>query len=130
MNRYEINSFRSPELTSARTASSLNLLLAIWLIASPFVLAYSLNHSALWDTIVVGILVLCFAAARGLNPVPRLGLSWLNAMLGIWLIISPFVLGYWMLSPALWNNIACGILLGLISLWSGAATPVGRPVVR
>ncbi|HZU34388.1 MAG TPA: SPW repeat protein [Gemmataceae bacterium] len=130
MNRYEINSFRSPELASARTASSLNLLLGIWLIISPFVLPYSLNHAALWDTIAVGILVLCFAAARGMNPVRWIGLSWLNVLLGIWLIISPFVLGYWSVWPALWNNIACGIFLGLVSLWSGAATPVGRQVLR
>lgn len=130
MERTYNNDFRSPELADARMASGLNVLLGIWLIISPFVIGYVFHHSALWNTIAVGILVLWFSATRALNPVRWLGLSWLNCLLAIWLIISPFVLGYWPLSAALWNDIACGIFLGVVTLWSGAATPVPRAMNR
>jgi hypothetical protein len=106
------------------------VLLAIWLIASPFVLAYSRRPAALWDTIVVGIIVLCIAAARGANPLHWIGLNWVTGLLGVWLIISPFVLGYANETAALWNSIVSGVVLGLFALWDGAATPVGRRVTR
>ncbi|MDO8467226.1 MAG: SPW repeat protein [bacterium] len=44
-------------------------------------------------------------------------LSWATMGLGLWLVVSPFVLGYWEVSSALWSQIIAGVLLGLIALW-------------
>lgn len=44
-------------------------------------------------------------------------LSWATMALGIWLIVSPFLLGYWRVSSALWSQIAAGVIVGLIALW-------------
>ena len=38
-------------------------------------------------------------------------------VLGLWLIVSPFILGYWEVSSALWSQIISGVLVGLIALW-------------
>ena len=37
-------------------------------------------------------------------------------MLGIWLIVSPFLLGYAALSNALWNQIVLGVIIGILAL--------------
>jgi uncharacterized membrane protein HdeD (DUF308 family) len=37
--------------------------------------------------------------------------STINIIAGIWLIISPFVLRYWHIRAAAWDNIICGIVV-------------------
>src|ERR1051326_9103583 len=37
------------------------------------------------------------------------GPSWLNILLGIWVIISPFVVQFAQLPAAMWNNVILGI---------------------
>ena len=49
----------------------------------------------------------------------RLGSSWVNIVLGIWVIISPFILGVH--SPnVVWSNVVAGVLVGILALlrWS------------
>ena len=40
-----------------------------------------------------------------------LGIGWLNAIFGVWLIISPFALGFAQDTSGMVNNIATGLLL-------------------
>ena len=54
-------------------------------------------------------------------PVPerrRYGSSWVNVLLGIWVIISPFVFG--MNVKGIWNNVTVGALVGILAIlrWS------------
>lgn len=44
-------------------------------------------------------------------------LSWVTLVLGVWLIVSPFVLGYWRVTSALWSQMVVGVLISLIALW-------------
>lgn len=43
--------------------------------------------------------------------------GWLNLILGLWMLSSPWILGYWEVTLVLWNQITTGVLLLLISLW-------------
>lgn len=45
-----------------------------------------------------------------------LGANWVNAILGIWVIISPFVLGFSRNQTAMWNNVATGGAVLLVAL--------------
>lgn len=45
-------------------------------------------------------------------------LPWLNVILGIWLIVAPFVLGYSTLTNAMWNDIIVGVLVAVIAFFS------------
>lgn len=47
-----------------------------------------------------------------------LGLGWVEVLLGLWLIISPFVLGFAHEKIGLLNNIITGIVLILVTLAS------------
>jgi len=39
-----------------------------------------------------------------------------NAVAGAWLIVSPWVLGFQGISPAMWTMVATGIVLGAVAL--------------
>ena len=80
-------------------------------------------QAATWDTAVVGVVVLLLAWTRAANPDRYIGLSWVNLLLGIWLIISPFVLAYSTSPHATWNDVILGIVVGILAIWSAVATP-------
>jgi hypothetical protein len=42
------------------------------------------------------------------------GSSWVNILLGIWVIISPFVLG--MNPKGIWNNVVAGAVVGILAI--------------
>jgi hypothetical protein len=111
------------------TASGLNILAGIWLIISPFVLGFAHTATPLWNTLIAGVIVGLLAIGRVVNPNRSVGLSWINLLLGIWLIISPFLLpgyggayypSYTVATP---NDVVLGIVVGLLAIWSLASTP-------
>lgn len=48
-------------------------------------------------------------------------IPWFNFTLGLWLIISPFLLGYSHLRAAMWNEIIVGVLILIFSTTVGAS---------
>ncbi|MEN2982872.1 MAG: SPW repeat protein [Thermus sp.] len=42
--------------------------------------------------------------------------DWVNLVLGVWLILSPWLLGFSGLTNATWNAILVGILVGALAL--------------
>jgi hypothetical protein len=44
------------------------------------------------------------------------GPAWINLLVGIWMFISPWVLGYAVVTPALWNALIVGLLLAIVAL--------------
>ena len=110
-----------------KVASGLNILAGIWLILSPFILGYSYITGALWNDIIIGAAVLILAAVREWGKTEETTwASWVNLVLGIWLIIAPFVIGYSAESTPLWNDVLLGILVAALAGWSGSAAPVVR----
>jgi hypothetical protein len=92
-------------------SSWVNILLGIWAIISPFILGFH-SSSAVWSNVVAGIIVGILALLRwGMH---RPGWSWLNLILGIWLVISPFVL--FLSAAAMWNNVILGIIVAAFAL--------------
>ncbi|MGH8228039.1 MAG: SPW repeat protein [Steroidobacteraceae bacterium] len=122
----------------ARAASGINVLLGIWLIISPWVFGYaSADDQAMWNAVSTGGLVLILAATRYAQPHTGSGMSWVNFLLGLWAIASPWVFVYANQGSAMWNNVATGIVIALIAIWSRSATsqeyrrhgPLPRPAV-
>lgn len=118
--------FREPPVDRRETrseivgASGLNVLLGIWLIIAPFVLVYA-DVEALWNDIIVGIIIAVLAGVRISGVFGSTWLSWVNFVLGLWLVIAPFVLGY-LTGRALWNDVIVGITVAALAVWSVAAT--------
>ncbi len=125
------------------SASGINIIAGIWLIISPFVLGYvdfgragSTGASLATSTdLVVGFVIVVIAAIRffGARNIgvelfhnQTVWLSWLNAVLGLVLIASPFLFHFTDLSAAYWNNIIVGVIVAILSAWNAL---VSRPAV-
>lgn len=109
-------------MNNTKLPSILNILAGIWLIIAPFILGYSSITGALWNDIIVGAAVLLFAIVRAVGDARANWASWIDLLLGIWLIIAPFAIGYSAISAALWNDIILGIAVVVFALWSGGST--------
>ncbi len=97
-----------------------NLVLGIWLVLSPWALAYTGEETAALNAYIVGaiIAVAAFAALIAFQKWEE----WVNAGLAAWLIVSPFILGFSALTTALWNQIIVGLLVGCLAIWAAVAT--------
>jgi hypothetical protein len=105
----------------ARMTSGLNVILSIWLIASPFLLSFA-GAFGMWNAIVVGVIVLVLSWLRFNNPATMPWLSWITALLGVWLIASPFLFGMSGVTALLWDYIAVGVGFVVFGAWSALAT--------
>jgi hypothetical protein len=112
--------------STGSSASWLNILLGIWVIVSPFALAFGVFPRAIWNNVATGAAIAILGIIRTSAP-QHPGWSWSNVILGIWLIISPFVLAFAM-PVALWNNVILGIIVAIVA-WANAATARTRPAV-
>jgi len=106
----------------------LNLILGVWLILSPFVLAYATGHvPAMSNDIGVGVvLVVCSAWIMTVGATAPLGAVAIEALCGLWLIAAPFALRERALTHALANNVIVGAIVLVVSLGE-AWMLTGRP---
>ncbi len=125
MNRVGVNGAEG-----ARTASVLTLFAGIWLIISPFWMGFYTSPVPLWNTLLVGIAVTILALVRACYPSENVGLSWINLILGVWLIVSPFFLPFRDAVVPFRVDLITGIFIGLTALWSMVATPTYARVSR
>lgn len=109
----------SPQIRGRiKGASSVNLVLGLWLIVAPFVLAFT--GAAFINDMLCGIAIAILAGMRVRHPtLATKPASWVNLAIGAWLIVAPFVLNY-LSGPAAWNDIIVGILVLMFAGWSGA----------
>ncbi|MEK7634413.1 MAG: SPW repeat protein [Patescibacteria group bacterium] len=45
-------------------------------------------------------------------------LHWVILVLGLWVLISPWILGFSAFAPAMWSNVVVGVLIIICSLWN------------
>jgi hypothetical protein len=113
----------------------LNVILAVWLFISPWVLGFgyggaetapavangaaAVNNvagTAAWNAWIVAVIVglLSIAAASRFAPWEE----WVNVVLGVWLFFSPWILGYAGLYAATWNSLIVGFLIAGLAIWA------------
>lgn len=94
----------------ASVANWIMILFGTWLFISPWVLSTALSvgeaATANWNFWIVGAIVVLSAALalRDLHPWEE----WTNMILGVWLFLSPWVLGFSQSSNYLWNALIVG----------------------
>ncbi|HYG34455.1 MAG TPA: SPW repeat protein [Clostridia bacterium] len=104
----------------------MNVVLGVWLAVSPFILGFTRLESAMWNNIIIGLLVLVLALMQGSGG--RAG-SMLNVLLGLWLVVSPFALDFAAPVP-LWNNIIVGLLIAIMAVIGRTERTAPAPPVR
>lgn len=120
----------------------INLILAIWLFISPWVLSFGSGvkvgspaangvieavHRAAWNAWVLGVIVGLLA----LSALSRVELwqEWLCVLLGAWIFASPWALGFnGVLGAASWDHWVVGALIFFVS-WSNLSRLRRDPTV-
>ena len=110
--------------TSVRTASGLDMLAGLWLVLAPFLLTFTGITAATINSVVLGALILILAGSREFGEGYRHAWpSWINVIVGAWLIIAPFALGFSASVEAMWSHIIAGAAVVVLALWSALSTP-------
>jgi hypothetical protein len=104
----------------ARVASGVNIVLGVWLIASPWVFGYS-GRSPVLNSAFVGALIAMFAVIRLAASHDSAGVSGMSLLLGFWTIVSPWASGYAANKAAVANNIMVGVFVMAFAIWSARA---------
>ena len=115
--------------SNVKTASGINVLIALWLFVSPFLMGFAGTAFATNLYIVaaiIGILALIRFFATSSDTA---WLSWINIILGLWLFISPFIFGF-IATAITWNVILFGIAIAALASWSSASSAAHHPVAR
>ena len=94
----------------------LNLVLAVVLFVSPWVLGFAGETMAAWTAWVTGVVV-AIVAAIGLFVESARAVDTASLILGIWTIAAPWIVGFAAIALALWTSVIVGILLALIAAW-------------
>lgn len=101
-------------MTERRWKDGANLVLGAWLFVSPWVLGYDGTHAAL-NAYATGAAILIIAAIAAYMPK-----AWeeiINTMIGVWLVMSPFVLTQVPTKIAL-HTVIVGILAAAFAIWA------------
>lgn len=104
--------------SQVKLASGLNFLAGLYLLISTW--SNTVSGGSTVNGVVLGIIVAILAATRFAGASGPWA-SWLDALIGLWMIISPWVYGYggeaWM-----WNAIVVGIIIFVLGAWSATAS--------
>jgi len=97
-----------------RQIAWLSAAIGAWLIVVPLAFGFGTNGSVSANDIALGIILLGlpFWIVPAENRAPG---GWIMMLCGVWLIVSPFVLGYRQTAAATWNDIAAGIATVIVA---------------
>ena len=93
-----------------------NLILGLWLVISPWALNFQAEANPTWNAVILGV-VIAAVALFALFQV-KAWEEWVNLVLGIWLIISPWIIGFSGVVTAMWNAVIVGAVVALLALWA------------
>lgn len=102
-----------------------NIVLGVWCFITPWIVTNKMSHEGAkmmsWNAWIVGaaIVVVAWAALLELKPWEE----WMNLVLGIWLIVTPWIFGFVQDRTSLWNSVLTGFAVAVIS---GLALPTAQ----
>lgn len=93
-----------------------NLILGAWVFVSPWILDYGSSTTAALNAYVMGGGIVVFAMIAAYMPK-----AWeeiINMLLGVWLVVSPFVLGFSAMTVIALHTVVVGILATAFAIWA------------
>ncbi|MER3436451.1 MAG: hypothetical protein C4346_01835 [Chloroflexota bacterium] len=103
-------------------AHGLIILLCIWLFITPWVLKYT--DAAGWNATIVAAIIAAAAAYRFVRREDLEStrwLSWVMIILGLWLIIAPWIISAYEENNEKWNSVIVGALIAILAYWGSRA---------
>ena len=111
--RYE----RVAESMSAHVTFGLALLTGLYVAASPWIVGFSARGSLATSDLIVGIAVAFLAYGFATTLDRAHGMTWTLPVLGVWVIISPWILPGGALSTGMiWSHVVAGALMTFLGL--------------
>ena len=93
-----------------------NFVLGMWLALSPWALGYQGDTTAMSSAVIAGVVLM--AVALGAIFVPRAWEEWTQALIGLFVIASPWLLGFDDQQTVMRNAVLTGIAVVLLAAWT------------
>ncbi|MEA2782938.1 MAG: hypothetical protein QOK29_4482 [Rhodospirillaceae bacterium] len=102
-------------LETKRVQDWANLVLAICLFISPWVLGYATAPKPSWNAWICGIII----AGSALTAILSFSEweEWLNLVVGVWIVIAPWALGFTDIASATVAHVVLGLLIAIAAAW-------------
>lgn len=111
----------SSNTSAKRWQDQLILLLGLWLFITPWVFGYPIPSMQAWTAFISGA-VIALLAAFDLYKTYFWAVM-LNLLVGIWVAVSPWVLGMADNVELTWNALIVGIAVAVLALWEMRTDP-------
>jgi hypothetical protein len=115
-------------MKTTRMLNGLVIVVGFWEALAPYTLGYSRTTVATWNAIIIGEVLVALAVVASI--LDYIGvyqtLDWINAGLGLWLVLAPFILSY-SATVGMWNDIILGLVIIALATWAALAS--GNPVI-
>ena len=98
--------------------TGLTMVLAAWLFVSPWIVVPTTLVASI-NAWIVGAVIFIVAMAAMRAPRPD-DVKWLNVILGAWVFVAPWVLGFAGVLGAAWNAWIIGAAIALLAVWSSS----------
>jgi len=93
-----------------------NAVLGAWVVLSPWILGFQGNQAVMANAVIVGLALI--AVAMGAVIVPRAWEEWTESALALWLVLSPWVLGYATMHTVTLAMVITGLVILALALWT------------
>lgn len=104
-------------MKAKRWQDLVNLAFGAWLFVSPWAMGYMDSiMSATWNAYLVGAVTMVFAAYA--VYLPRAWEEWINMCFGVWMIISPWLLGFATHTAVAMNTVVVGVVVTAMATWA------------
>ncbi|HUH68429.1 MAG TPA: SPW repeat protein [Mycobacterium sp.] len=108
---------RAAESMSAHVTFGLALLTGLYVAASPWIVGFFATRSLAGCDVIAGIAaaVLAYGFATALDRTH--GMTWTLPVLGLWVIVSPWILqGLMLTAGMMWSNVIGGAVLAFLGM--------------
>jgi hypothetical protein len=97
-----------------RTAFDIvNVIAGLGLLLSPWYLGYTAETHAVWNAGIVGVIIAAVAIAALLAF--HEAEEWINLVLGLWALISPWALDFSAVTAAMWAHVIVGVVVAVLA---------------
>jgi len=96
----------------------INFILAVFLFLTPWIFGFMSEHTAAGNAWVIGV-VMGIVAIVALTKFAEWE-EWVNLLLGVWVVVSPWVLGFVVTTAATWVHVIVGLIVAILAavkLW-------------
>jgi hypothetical protein len=106
----------------------INLVLGAILFISPWIAGFTHEHAATRNAWIFGVLIAL--ASIGVLVSFAEWEEWLKLIFGLWVLISPWVLGFYTTAAAMWAHVVIGIIVAILTVIELAMMHGAPPAAR